>query len=107
MLLLFNPKCEHCQHEAEELVKNAEKIKNIHVVMVTTASFDEMLAFRAKYGLAAVNNITVARDTGFFLPVFFDIHNLPFHAFYNRKQELISVFAGSMSIEKSMAELDK
>jgi hypothetical protein len=35
------------------------------------------------------------------------IHNLPFHAFYNKKKELISAFEGSMSVEKILVELEK
>lgn len=107
MLILFNPKCEHCQHEAEELTRHIGQFKGIHIVMATTAALDEMRAFAEKYQLARYENITVGRDIGFFLPVYFDISNLPFHAFYNKKLELISVFAGSMTVEKSLTELGK
>lgn len=107
MLILFNPKCEHCQHETEELTRQISRFKGIHIVMATTAPLEEMKAFAEKYQLSQYENISVGRDTGFFLPVYFDISNLPFHAFYNKKLELISVFAGSMTVEKSLAELDK
>jgi thiol-disulfide isomerase/thioredoxin len=107
MMVLFNPKCEHCQHETEELTQNITRFKGIHIVMATTAAMDEMRAFANKYRLASFENITVGRDTGFFLPVYFDISNLPFHAFYNKKLELISVFAGSLTVEKSLTELGK
>lgn len=107
MLMLFNPKCEHCQHETEEMTQQIEKYRGICIVMATTASLNEMNAFRDKYTLASFENIIVGRDTGFFLPVFFDIHNLPFHAFYNKKLELISVFSGSMTVEKTLAELNR
>lgn len=107
MLLLFNPKCEHCQHETEEMTQQIERFRGVHIVMATTASFAEMMGFREKYRLSRFDNITVGRDTGFFLPVFFDIHNLPFHAFYNKKLELTGAFPGSMTVEKSLTELGK
>lgn len=107
MLILFNPKCEHCQHETEELTREIGRYKNVHIVMATTAPFEDMLAFREHYGLSKFANIIVGRDTGFFLPVFFEIRNLPFHAFYNKKLELISVFNGSMTVEKTLTELGK
>lgn len=107
MMVLFNPKCEHCQHETEEMTQNITRFKGIHIVMATTAALEEMRAFAEKYRLASFENITVGRDTGFFLPVYFDISNLPFHAFYNKKLELISVFAGSLTVEKSLTELGK
>ncbi len=106
MLVLFNPQCQHCQHEAEELTKNIDQFKDVQIVMATTMLFDSMMTFREKYKLADHPNIVVAQDTHFFLPSFFMIHNLPFHAFYNKKKELISVFEGSMTIEKMVKELE-
>ena len=35
------------------------------------------------------------------------IRNLPFLAFYNRKKELISVFEGSLPMEKALLEFEK
>lgn len=107
MLVLFNPKCEHCQHETRELVAQIDRYKGIQIVMATTAPFADMKQFRDEYGLSALPQVTVGWDNSFFLPVYFDIHNLPFHAFYNKKGELISVFNGSMTVEKTLAELDK
>lgn len=107
MLVLFNPKCEHCQHETRELVAQIDRYKGIQIVMATTAPFEDMKKFREEYGLSGLSNVTVGWDNSFFLPVYFDIHNLPFHAFYNKKGELISVFNGSMTVEKTLAELEK
>jgi thioredoxin-related protein len=99
MLMLFNPQCEHCQHETEELIKNIDKFKDIQVIMSTSMAFDSMLTFREKYQLEQYKNILVAQDTHFFLFSFFAVHNLPFLAFYNKNKQLISVFEGSMKIE--------
>ena len=107
MLMMFNPQCEHCQHETEALVKNIDKFKNIQIVMTTFMPFDSMMAFREKYKLAAYKNIFVTQDTHYFLPVYYQITNLPFLAFYNKKKELISVFEGSMPIEKVLKEFEK
>ena len=107
MLVLFNPHCEHCQHETEELTREIGLFKKVQIVMATTAPLGEMKAFIEKYALGTFSNIVVGRDTGFFLPVYFDIHNLPFHAFFNKKLDLLSVFHGSMTVEKSLAELSK
>jgi thioredoxin-related protein len=102
MLMLFSPQCEHCQHETEELVKRIEQFKKVQIIMATTMHFDSMMAFREKYGLARFRNITITHDHQFFLPVFFNIRNLPFFAFYNRKKELISVFEGAISLDKAL-----
>ena len=105
MLMLFSPQCEHCQHETEELVRKIDRFKKIEIVMATTMHYDSMMAFREKYGLAKFKNLTVAHDYQFFLPVFYSIRNLPFFAFYNRKKELISIFEGSISLDKALEEL--
>jgi hypothetical protein len=107
MLMLFNPQCEHCQHETEEIIKTIDQFKGIQIVMATSMLFDSMMTFREKYKLAAYKNITVAQDTHYFLPSYYMIRNLPFLAFYNKKKELISVFEGSMPIAKALEELKK
>ncbi len=100
LLMLFNPQCEHCQHETEALIKNIDKFENIQVVMVTSMLFDSMMTFREKYKLAQYKNIVVAQDASFFLFSFYLNHSLPLLAFYDKKKELIKIFEGSMKIEE-------
>ena len=107
MLMLFNPQCEHCQHETGEIIKNIDKFKDIQIVMATSMLFDSMFTFREKYKLADFKNIVVAQDPNFFLVTYFMIRNLPFLAFYDKKKELISVFEGSLPIDKVLKEFEK
>ena len=95
MLMLFNPQCEHCQHETGEIIKNIDKFKDIQIVMATSMLFDSMFTFREKY------------NPNFFLVTYFMIRNLPFLAFYDKKKELISVFEGSLPIDKVLKEFEK
>ena len=107
LLMMFNPKCEHCQHETEELIKHIDKFRGIQIVMTTSMLFDSMMAFREKYKLAQYKNIVVAQDASFFLFSFYLNRSLPFLAFYNRKKELISVFEGALPMESVLKELGK
>lgn len=107
LLMIFSPDCDHCQHETEELVKVMDKLEKVTIVMVTMRPYADMMAFREKYGLAQYKNIIMGQDTDFFLLPFFNVSNLPFLAFYDKKGELISVFAGSMPMEKLLKELEK
>ena len=100
MLMVFSPTCEHCQHETEELINNIDKFKNILIVMTTSMPFDSMLSYREKYHLERYRNIIVAQDTDYFLFTFYQVHNLPFLAFYDKKKELISVFEGGLPMDK-------
>lgn len=106
LLMLFSPGCSHCQHETEEIIKHIDELKNVQIVMATPMPFDTMTAFRERYHLAKYKNIIVGQDNKFMLPSFFMINQLPFLAFYNRKQELIDTFEGSMPIEKVIAKFD-
>ena len=107
MLMLFNPECEHCKQATEEMISKIDRFKNIQVVMATNTTFSRMLAFRETYQLAKYKNIIVAQDTHYFLPTFYMIRNLPFLAFYNRKKGLISVFEGTLPMEKVLQEFEK
>jgi thioredoxin-related protein len=107
MLVVFSPQCEHCQHETEEMIKHFDWFENTTIVMATMMPFDSMMAFREKYKLADYKNIIVGQDTQYFLPPFFQMGSLPFLAFYDKKGKLISIFEGTMPIEKVAAELKK
>jgi|SRR3989337_1220073 len=107
MLMLFSPDCEHCKHETEEIIKNIDAFKKVQIIMSTTLPFEKMLDYYRKYDLKRFENIIVGKDLSYLLPVFYDIHNLPFLAFYNKKKELISVFSGALPIDKVIEELKK
>jgi thioredoxin-related protein len=107
LLMLFSPDCDHCQHETEEIIKHIDQFKNIQIVMATMMSFDAMKSFYQKYELSNYKNIVVGQDQNFFLIPYYNARNLPFLAFYDNHGNLISVFEGSMPIEKVLAEFEK
>ena len=100
LLMLFSPDCSHCQHTAEELLQLKNEIKGIHIVMATLHTLDKMNEFVAKYRLNELPNVVVGRDMYYLMPSYYNIKNLPYLAFYNKKGELIKGFEGSMSVEK-------
>ena len=107
MVMLFNPQCEHCQHETEEIIKNIEKFEGVQILMATSMPFDSMMNFRQRYDLAKYKNIVVSTDPNFTLISFYSIHSLPSLAFYNRKKEFMSLHEGGLPLEKVLKELDK
>jgi len=106
LFMLFSPDCSHCQHETEELLAHKDYLKNIQVVMITLNPLWQMNEFVSRYGLNDVKNIVVGKDIYYILPSFYAIHNLPFHALYNKKGDLISAFEGSIKIENLLQTLD-
>lgn len=103
MLMIFNPGCEHCRHETEEILKRIGEFKKIQIIMTTFMPFDSMMAFRKKYQLDQYENVIVGQDTHYFLPTFYNIGSLPFLAFYNRKKELIRVFEGTLPVDEILS----
>jgi thioredoxin-related protein len=107
LLILFNPDCDHCQHETEEIINHIDQFKKLQIVMATMMPFDAMKSFYQKYELSNIKTYIVGQDQNFFLIPYYRYGNLPFLAFYNKKGNLISVFEGSMPIEKVWAEFEK
>ena len=100
LIILFDPSCDHCKHETEEILKNIDQFKSIQIVMATNADFAKMRSFYKNYGLSQYNNIHVGSDYQFILAPFFMIRNLPYLAMYDKKWKLITTFEGTMKIEK-------
>lgn len=99
LLMVFNPECEHCQHETEELIKNMDSFKKIKIVMATMMPLQEMKAFIEKYNLSKYNNITVGQDIHYMLPSFYMIGSLPYLAMYDKQGKLLRTFEGTMKME--------
>ena len=99
LIVVFNPDCEHCKHETEEIIKNIDSLKNIQIIMATIMSFDLMKSFYEKYDLQRFQNITVGKDVQYTLPSFYQMHFMPYLAMYNKKGNLLATFEGSMKIE--------
>jgi thiol-disulfide isomerase/thioredoxin len=99
LIIVFNPDCEHCKHETEEIIKNIDSLKNIQIIMATMMPFDLMKSFYEKYELQRFQNITVGKDVQYTLPSFYQMHFMPYLAMYDKKGNLLDTFEGSMKIE--------
>ncbi len=100
LLVLFSPDCDHCQREAEQIVANKEAFKKIHIIMASTYPLYRIREFAAKYGLADMENVVMAKDPYYLLLSFYAIRNYPYLALYDKKRKLIRTFEGSAGAEK-------
>lgn len=100
LLMLFSPDCSHCQHETEELVKNRDLLKDLQIVMITFHPLWQMNAFVEQYRVRELPDVVVGKDIYTLLPSFYDLRNLPFHALYNKKGNLVYASDGSLPLEK-------
>ena len=100
LLMLFSPDCSHCQHTAEEMVQYKDQLKDIHIVMATLQTVGQMNAFARKYGLDQMPNVVLGKDIFYILPSYYNIRNMPYLAFYDKKGRLIRGFEGSMPLQR-------
>src|SRR5436190_5327732 len=99
LIVLFNPDCDHCKHEIEEIIKDMDELKNVQIVMTTMMPFNMMKSFYEKYDLDKFGNVTVGRDFQYLLPTFYQIRFMPYLAMYDKKVNLLTTFEGTMKIE--------
>jgi thioredoxin-related protein len=100
LVILFNPDCEHCKHETDEIIKHIDDLKKVQIIMATMAPHAAMKDFYAKYKLGEFKNIKVGRDFQYMLPSFYSVRTLPYLAMYDQKGNLLTTFEGSMKIEE-------
>lgn len=100
LVMLFSPDCSHCQKTAEEMQQRKEDLKGIHIIMATLHTVSQMNEFVKTYRLDELKNVVTGKDMYYLLPPFYDIKNLPYLAFYDKKGKLILGFEGSMPLQK-------
>jgi thioredoxin-related protein len=100
LLIVFSPDCDHCKLTTEDLIRNMDKLKKVQIVMATWLNFTQMKKFSEEFKLNQFENITVGHDANFIILPFYNIRNLPFMAFYDKKGQLISVVEGGLGMDK-------
>jgi thiol-disulfide isomerase/thioredoxin len=98
LVMIFSPDCSHCQHETEEMIAHMDDMKEMEIIMITYHSISMMKDFIVNYGLAKYPNIVVGKDVYYITTGFFDIHNIPYLAMYDKNGKLIEGFEGSLPI---------
>ena len=88
------------------LNRNVQPSRNvIQDGIIVTAILEKTNIFSSE--LEKYSNIVVAQDPHFFLIPYFQLHNMPFLAFYDKKKQFISVHEGSMPIGQVIDEIKK
>jgi hypothetical protein len=98
LIILFDPNCDHCKHETEEILQHIDSLKNIQIVMATNADFADLKKFYQHYNLEKFKSIKAGIEPKTYLAVFFAIHNLPYLAMYNGHGVLLRTHEGGMKV---------
>ncbi|HTE26555.1 TlpA family protein disulfide reductase [Flavitalea sp.] len=107
ILMYFNPGCEHCQHQMEDIIAHKEALKDLQIVMATYAPLNELAEFIAKYKVTEFPNIKAGRDTKYMLQPFFKIGGLPYQALYDTDGKLITTYEGNVKIDTLLSAFKK
>lgn len=91
-IIYFSPDCGHCQHEAQEIVKHMDSLKNAFFVFVAYKPLEDIKGFASYYKLDQFPNVRLGRDPQYFVPSFFRVTRTPFVVLYNKKGLLEKVF---------------
>jgi peroxiredoxin len=63
VVVLFQPDCDHCQHEAEEIKANLDRFKNQTMYFVSSSPVDQIVKFSKDYKLNDQRNIYFGATT--------------------------------------------
>lgn len=100
VFIIFNPFCDHCKHETEELTANIHLFKEAQVIMASPIDYAYLKKFYADYNIANYPTIIMGRDPGNFLGTFFNVQSIPSVYVYDKKGKFISAFERPESVKK-------
>jgi len=90
-IIIFSPDCPHCEKEAGDLNKYADKLKNVLFIWDSYRDMESIKKFAAKYNLTGKPNVIIGRDPNFTIPTFYRPRMTPFVALY-QKGVLLKVY---------------
>jgi thiol-disulfide isomerase/thioredoxin len=97
IIMLFNPECEHCQKQLTLLLSMPEIKQSVQIILSTTETMEKLNIFYKKFNLQQYPFIHPGKDHHYLFGKFFQPKTIPVLAFYNDKQQFISVYQGNIS----------
>lgn len=107
VLVYFNPDCEYCQAEIEELFKINEKHQDINWIMFTDKPLIEIRQFAQKYNLDKAKNIKWCNDPKSEVYLKFAMTGIPYFLGYNAENKLVHRSTGAIKIEKVLSDFNE
>ena len=107
LLVYFNPECEFCQAEMQELSAVNDKHQEIQWIMFSSRSLEEIKDFAIKYHLQNAKNIKWCTDPKAEVYTKFAMTGIPYFLGYNKENKLVHRSTGAIKIEKVLKDFDE
>lgn len=99
VLIYFNPDCEHCQREADELRQHAAMLADAQILMLSSEPLPLLIPFVKAHQLTDLPNIQVAHIDQKVALETFGFASVPNVLIYHADGKLAKHFRGETSIE--------
>lgn len=107
IIMLFNPECEHCQQQLQLLLSMPEVKQSAQIVLSTTETLEKLNIFYKKFNLQQYPFIHPGKDHHYLFGKLFQPKTIPVLAFYDSKQQFVSLYQGNISKKVILKELKK
>lgn len=92
LFVYFNPLCELCKEEVEDILENIEDLEEVQVLLVSPSQLSEIEVFKEYFKLSDYKQITILHDAEDRFYLEFGAIGYPNMYLYNNKQELVQYF---------------
>lgn len=96
LIMLFNPDCEHCQHQMQLLLTIPELTQNTNIILSSTETLQKIKTFYEKFHLEKYPLIRIGKDYKYFFGGYFQPKTIPVLAFYNKQNQLVYFNQGNV-----------
>lgn len=107
IIMLFNPECEHCQHQMKLMITIPELIQNTNIILSSTETLQKIRTFYDKFHLEKYPLIRIGKDYKYFFGGFFQPKTIPVLAFYNKQKLLVYFNQGNVKKSTIIQALKK
>ncbi|HVN59275.1 MAG TPA: TlpA disulfide reductase family protein [Bacteroidales bacterium] len=99
ILVYFNPECDHCQFQIEELSHNLDSFPGLKIILVSPADRDLVSVFLEGRFKNPGLNVTVLFDDSLKFESCFGKQSVPSLFIYDKKLRLVRLFNGEVKSE--------
>lgn len=107
LAIVFNPFCEHCQAEAEEIRNNINKLQDVTIVMIGSVALNDIRDFSEKYQLKNFKNMKFAYASPVATYEILGAVYLPHLRLYDKDFNIIQDFPSPVTVETILSHIKK